>query len=586
MINLKNLLGKIYNLISEYESSKTLVVPRPKKTMTKMKYRKRNILRNLMLISFLAATCVSFADNYPKNPNIDIVHYTFDITLTDETDVIQATATLLVKFKTNGIKTLRLDLTNKSEKLANKGMMVKQVISQGKSLVYSHDSDVLLIDLPNIMVNEERSITIEYEGIPNEGLKIGPNKYGDRTFFSDNWPNKARNWLPTVDHPYDKATCEFIVTAPLKYQVVSNGLKVEESILGNGQRLTHWKQSVPIACWLYALGVAEFAVQYVDTFNGKSIQTWVYKQDRVNGFYDFAIPTKQALEFFSSYVGPFAYEKLANIQSNSVGGGMEAASAIFYGDKSVDGNRSIRWRNVVIHEIAHQWFGNAVTEYDWDDVWLSEGLTTYFTMRFIKHAYGEDAFKEELKKARATVFKLSQNNEDYRIVHDNLSDMKNVSSGLTYQKGAWITHMICNYVGEEAFQQGIRDYYQRYYNGNATTMDLRMALESASGKDLNQLFNQWLFQGGNIHLKGTWSYDSKNKLIDIELTQTQPEKFTFDMLLELDILTQDNNSINKEIIQLSKRKIKVSIPCESEPSNILLDPETKLLAQWEFTRKN
>ena len=586
MINLKNLLGKIYNLISEYESSKTLVVPRPKKTMSKMKYRKRNILRNLMLISFLAATCVSFADNYPKNPNIDIVHYTFDITLTDETDVIQATATLLVKFKTNGIKTLRLNLTNKSEKLANKGMMVKQVISQGKSLVYSHDSDVLLIDLPNIMVNEERSITIEYEGIPNEGLKIGPNKYGDRTFFSDNWPNKARNWLPTVDHPYDKATCEFIVTAPLKYQVVSNGLKVEESILGNGQRLTHWKQSVPIACWLYALGVAEFAVQYVDTFNGKSIQTWVYKQDRVNGFYDFAIPTKQALEFFSSYVGPFAYEKLANIQSNSVGGGMEAASAIFYGDKSVDGNRSIRWRNVVIHEIAHQWFGNAVTEYDWDDVWLSEGLTTYFTMRFIKHAYGEDAFKEELKKARATVFKLSQNNEDYRIVHDNLSDMKNVSSGLTYQKGAWITHMICNYVGEEAFQQGIRDYYQRYYNGNATTMDLRMALESASGKDLNPLFNQWLFQGGNIHLKGTWSYDSKNKLIDIELTQTQPEKFTFDMPLELAILTQDNNTINKEIIQLSKRKIKVSIPCESEPSNILLDPETKLLAQWEFTRKN
>ena len=586
MINLKNLLGKIYNLISEYESSKTLVVPRPKKTMTKMKYRKRNILRNLMLISFLAATCVSFADNYPKNPNIDIVHYTFDITLTDETDVIQATATLLVKFKTNGIKTLRLDLTNKSDKLANKGMLVKQVLSQGKSLVYSHDSDVLLIDLPNIMVNEERSITIEYEGIPNEGLKIGPNKYGDRTFFCDNWPNKARNWLPTVDHPYDKATCEFIVTAPLKYQVVSNGLKVEESILGNGQRLTHWKQSVPIACWLYALGVAEFAVQYVDTFNGKSIQTWVYKQDRVNGFYDFAIPTKQALEFFSSYVGPFAYEKLANIQSNSVGGGMEAASAIFYGDKSVDGNRSIRWRNVVIHEIAHQWFGNAVTEYDWDDVWLSEGLTTYFTMRFIKHAYGEDAFKEELKKARATVFKLSQNNEDYRIVHDNLSDMKNVSSGLTYQKGAWITHMICNYVGEEAFQQGIRDYYQRYYNGNATTMDLRMALESASGKDLNPLFNQWLFQGGNIHLKGTWSYDSKNKLIDIELTQTQPEKFTFDMPLELAILTQDNNTINKEIIQLSKRKIKVSIPCESEPSNILLDPETKLLAQWEFTRKN
>ncbi|RTE53905.1 M1 family peptidase [Arenibacter aquaticus] len=551
-----------------------------------MKNWKKNINRIFMLIIFLAIHHSSFADNYPKNPHIDVVHYIFDITLSDDTDIIKSTATLLVKFKTHGIQTLRLDLTNKSEKLNNKGMKVNQVSSQGKALVYSHDSDVLLINMPPSIKDEERSITIEYEGIPNAGLKIGPNKYGDRTFFSGNWPNKARNWLPTVDHPYDKASCEFIVTAPLKYQVVSNGLKLEESITSNGQRLTHWKQSVPIACWLYALGVAEFAVQYVDTFKGKSIQTWVYKQDRANGFYDFAIPTKQALEYFSSYVGPFAYEKLANIQSNSVGGGMEAASAIFYGDKSVDGTRSIRWRNVVIHEIAHQWFGNAVTEYDWDDVWLSEGLTTYFTMRFIKHAYGEDAFREELKKARNTVFKLSTNNEDYRIVHDNLTDMKEVTSGLTYQKGAWITHMICNHIGEEAFQKGIRDYYQRNFNGNASTQDLRMALERASGKELTHFFNQWLYQGGNIKLKGTWSYNSKNKMIQIELTQMQPAKYSFTMPLEVDILTNGNSPMHREIIQLNKRKLKVSIPCESEPENIYLDPETKLLAQWDFTRKN
>lgn len=550
-----------------------------------MKSWKKNINKIFILLLCLSVHNTSFADNYPKNPKIDVVHYIFDITLSDDTDMIKSNATLLVKFKTHGIRTLRLDLTNKSEKLNNRGMRVKQVSLEGQALEYIHDSDVLLINMPASIKNEERSITIEYEGIPNAGLKIGPNKYGDRTFFSGNWPYKARNWLPTVDHPYDKASCEFIVTAPLKYQVVSNGLKLEESITSNGQRLTHWKQSVPIACWLYALGVAEFAVQYVDTFKGKSIQTWVYKQDRVNGFHDFAIPTKQALEYFSSYVGPFAYEKLANIQSNSVGGGMEAASAIFYGDKSVDGTRSIRWRNVVIHEIAHQWFGNAVTEYDWDDVWLSEGLTTYFTMRFIKHAYGKDAFREELKKARNTVFKLSKNNEDYRIVHENLTDMKEVTSGLTYQKGAWITHMICNHIGEEAFQKGIRDYYQRYFNGSASTQDLRMALERASGKELTQFFNQWLYQGGNIKLKGTWSYNSKNKMIQIELSHTQPAKYSFTMPLEIDILTNGNNPMRREIIQLNKRKVKVSIPCDSEPEDIFLDPETKLLAQWDFSRK-
>ena len=212
-------------------------------------------------------------------------------------------------------------------------------------------------------------LTVGYRGVPATGLIIGDNKHGDRTFFSDNWPNKARNWLPTIDHPYDKAKCEFIVTAPAHYQVISNGLKVEETDRGDGTRLTHWRQSVPIASWLYALGVARFAVQYVDTFEGKSIETWVYPQDRDAGFYDFAVPTKQAMAFYSDMVGPYSYEKLANIQSNSVGGGMEAATAIFYGDASVTGERSERWRNVIIHEVAHQWFGNAVTEYDWDDGW-------------------------------------------------------------------------------------------------------------------------------------------------------------------------------------------------------------------------
>ncbi len=538
----------------------------------------------LFLFNVTIASAVVVLDNYPKNPNIDIIHYTFDLKLSDKTDLIQGKATIQVRFKTDGIDELRLDLVKKSAKLTGKGMSVKRVASQGKDLAYTHDSDVLWIQLRASKPNEERLITIEYEGIPNEGLSIGPNKYGDRTFFSDNWPNKARNWLPTVDHPYDKATSEFIVTAPVKYQVVSNGLKVEESNVGEGMRSTHWKQSVPIACWLYVLGVAEFAVQYVDTFDDKSIETWVYKQDRDAGFYDFATPTKQVLEFYSDYVGPFAYEKLANIQSNSVGGGMEAASAILYSEKSVVGDRNVRWRNVVIHEIAHQWFGNAVTEYDWDDVWLSEGLTTYFTMRFIKHAYGEDAFTEELKKARATVFRLSEDNEDYQIVHDDLSDMAEVTSGLTYQKGAWITHMICNYIGEEAFHKGITAYYARYFNGNATTADLRMAFERASGKDLSQFFQQWLFQGGNIKLEGSWSYSSDDKEITIELEQVQPTAYTFNMPLEIGISNGENASQRIETVPLDKRKIKVSIPSETLPENIELDPDTKLLAQWTFSR--
>ena len=125
--------------------------------------------------------------------------------------------------------------------------------------------------------------------------------------------------------------------------------------------------------------------------------------------FDKASKSKNALEFYENNIGPFSYEKLANVQSNSVSGGMEAASAILYSDKSVVGDRNERWRNVIIHEIAHQWFGNSVTEFSWDDIWLSEGFATYFTLLFIEHEYGRDEFIKGLKSSKKTVDNFHKN---------------------------------------------------------------------------------------------------------------------------------------------------------------------------------
>ncbi|MEO1204416.1 MAG: M1 family peptidase, partial [Pseudomonadota bacterium] len=294
----------------------------------------------IALAALLTAGPVS-ADPYPVNDRIDVEHYRFAIALSDDTDVIEVTATIDASILDSAIDELALDLIQQSDEREGRGMTVSAVTRGGEALRYFHDDDVLRIDVPADDAGRGRiTVTIQYAGVPDSGLEIGPNKHGDRTYFSDNWPNKARHWLATVDHIADKATSEFIVTAPSRLQVISNGLQVERTNLDNDRTLTHWKQSVPISPWLFVVGAAEFAVQRVDEFDGKTIETWVYRQDRDAGFYDFAVPTKDALEFYASYVGPFEYEKLANVQSNSVGGGMEAASAILYGDNSVTGERS------------------------------------------------------------------------------------------------------------------------------------------------------------------------------------------------------------------------------------------------------
>ena len=542
----------------------------------------------LLVLAFLVLPTLGAdtrLDTYPRRTGIDVENYRFEITLSDDTDEIEGQATVSLRFRANGVVTLPLDLSNVDD--SGRGMRVSAVTMSGAALDYTHENDLLTIRLAELgRAGHRIDVTVEYRGTPAGGLRIGPNKYGDRTFFSDNWPNRARNWLPTIDHVYEKATNEFVVTAPSQYQVVSNGLLVEESDLGDGARLTHWKQSVPISPWLFTLGVARFAVQKVDDFEGKPIQTWVSRQDRDAGFYDFAVPTKQVLEFFDDYVGPFAYEKLANVTSPATGGGMEAASAIMYGENSVTGNRSIRWRNVIIHEVAHQWFGNAVTEADWDDVWLSEGFATYFTLLFREHAYGRDDFVDGLKSSAERVFAQYEQDPDYRIVHDDLDDMSRVTSGATYQKGAWVLHMLRKRMGDEAFWSGIQRYYAAHLNGSATTDDFRSAMEQAAGEDLEPFFRQWLYQGGNPYLTGWWRYDPTAQAVSIEINQTQTNVGPFDLPLEVGIyIGTGERPRSIHTVHVTGGFHRFVIPVSGEPDDVRLDPDTWALFRADFERR-
>ena len=521
-----------------------------------------------------------FADTYPRNYNLDIIHYEFDITLSDATDEIDGTTFITVSFKTGDTKQIRLDLINKTIERSGKGMVVESVYYENKKADFSHKNDALLIQLVTTPKKGETiTFKIQYKGVPAGGLKIGPTKYGDRSFFNENWPNNARHWLPCVDHPYDKATSEFIVKAPSRYKVVSNGLLLEESNLDHDIKLTHWKQSVPVSSWLFVLGVAEFAVQYVSTFNGKSIETWVYPKDRVNGFHDFAKPTKQVLEFYSDYVGPYAYEKLANIQSPSVSGGMETSSAIFYAENLVNGKADTRLRNVVIHEIAHQWFGNAITETNWDDAWLSEGFATFFTLLFQENAYGHDEYIAGLKNAKKAVYNYAKKDSTFSIVSDRSAETGPVTSSITYQKGAWVLHMLREMIGHDNFRKGIQSYYTKYMNANATTADFIYEMEMVSKKELKTFFKQWLYQPDNLKLLANWHYDEASKQVVMNLKQIQSTGYVFDFPLEVEIFDSVKNTAELIKLNINSKESSIPIKCNGNPTSVRLDSKTNLLAE-------
>jgi aminopeptidase N len=530
--------------------------------------------------ALVLAAAAAAADTYPRQPGVDVASYVFRLTLRDDTDAIEGHTTVAQRVVRDGVASVTLDLVQPGPgpSAPDRGMAVSAVAEGGRPLAFRHEQNRLTIPLdPPGRAGEERRLEVRYRGVPATGLLIASTKHGERSFFSDNWPIKARHWLPTIDHPYDKATSEMRVTAPAHYQVVSNGRLVEETDLGDGRRVTHWRQAVPIASWLNVLGVARFAVDHRPAWRGLPIETWVYRQDREQGFATFAEPTVDVLDFLSQRVGPYAYERLANVQANGVRGGMESATSIFYGDDSVDDPRSTRWRNVIVHEIAHQWFGNSVTESDWDDVWLSEGFATYFTQLFVEHAYGRDEADAMRAQSRDEIRDFYAKHPDYRVVHDNLSDMEQVLSGPgTYQKGAWTLHMLRGIVGDAAFWSGIRDYYRRHQNGHATTADFRGAMERASGLELAYFFEQWLTRGGYLKLRARWSHDAAAGELRLQLEQLQPgPAFRVPMDLQLELEGEPRPRLER--IELTRPLETVRVRAARAPKAVRLDPRAFVL---------
>ena len=269
------------------------------------------------LMTILCCICLflfnlTAQDHHQRFNEIDVLHYRFQLALNDQNDVVFGKAKIDISFL-KPLSVFSLDLVGKSAD-AEKGMVVTEILRGDKKLSFDHIGEKLTIQLDEKLAQgTTESFVISYNGIPEDGLIISESKHGDRTFFGDNWPNRAHHWLPTVDHPSDKATVEFVVTAPDHYQVIANGEQIEETNLTDDSKLTHWKMKVPLPTKVMVIGVARFAVRLAGYVDHIPVTSWVYRQDRDAGFGDYQIAL-DVLAFFHNKIGSYPYEKLANVQ--------------------------------------------------------------------------------------------------------------------------------------------------------------------------------------------------------------------------------------------------------------------------------
>ena len=535
------------------------------------------LLTSCALVSSLSAA---------PDPGIDVLHYAFHIDLNDQNNRIVGTAEVVVKFVASNQQEVHLDLASVSEK-DETGMTVLEVLLNDIPTTYRHEGDLLRIQLPTpSRVNDVVTFRIRYRGVPDDGLIISKNKYGDRTFFGDNWPNRAHRWLPTKDHPSDKATCEFIIKAPEHYEVIANGLKREESDLPPEQdknlKLTHWATLHPIATKVMVFGAARFAIRYHPFSAPTALEDWVFPEDRDVGFKHLEA-TADILKYYEQQIGAYPYEKLANVQSCTRYGGMENASNIFYNQDAIANEATIE--GLIAHEVAHQWFGNAVTEKSWADVWLSEGFSTYLTHLYLAHTYGADTLTARLNKDKERIFSFYVKSPQSMVVDTGETNLFQLLNANTYQKGAWFLHMLRNKIGDPAFFQTLQDFYRTYHHQNASTQDFRLVAERVSGQPLEIFFRTWLQQAGHPVVKGTWKYSRSGKKLILDLEQVQQSDNFFPLDLQFAVYYSQGQSFETKVLTFTKMKETFVFKLDGKPTQVVLDPNQRLLMEQFFTKK-
>jgi len=463
--------------------------------------------------------------------------YHVSLTLNDQlTEITSGRAEIAIVSLKDSLSQLDLDFGE---------MSIDAVTVNGQTTPYEHSAGRLNIKLAKTApLGTKLAVVVSYHGKPKDGLVLTLDKAGKPSAVGDNWPNRVHHWIPCLDHPSAKATVTFSVTAPVRDMVVANGKlqRIENS--SKTTRTWTYSESVAIPPYCMIIAVGDFACLEPPMQEVTPLAYYVPLTDKDFAMQGFA-PANPSLKFYSQTVAPYPYEKLALIVGATRFGGMENSSAIVFPSTLFDPRPEapvsavfkIREGlvNVIAHEIAHQWFGDSVTESTWSDLWLSEGFADYFAGLVIQRYEGEAAFQQYMKQEANSY--LNYEKKTRTPIHDTeTEDLFKLLNANNYQKGAWVLHMLRSELGDEQFFRGIRIYYEAHKNSIANTEDLRAAFEKVSGRDLKDFFARWVYGTGHprYELSWTWRADTKKARLVLRQLQTEP---AFPNSIPVDILT-------------------------------------------------
>ena len=467
-------------------------------------------------------------------------------------------------------------------------LTIDSVTLEAKPVSFTHkDGRLRITSAQPLHAGKHLQVQVQYHGKPTDGLILTADKDGKPSAIGDNWPNRVHHWIPTLDHPSAKATVTFNITAPAVDEVVANG-RLERVTTSGTHRMWTYTEGVPIPPYCMIIGVGQFAHFEPAERTATPLSYYVPHVDAPLAMKGFA-PVIPSVAFFSETIAPYPYEKLALIVGATRFGGMENSSAIVFTSTLFNPRSSptmsktfgipIGTTDVIAHEIAHQWFGDSVTESTWADLWLSEGFATYFAGLFLQRYESEEAFQAYMKSAAEAAFAYEKTTRT-PIFDRDTEDLMKLLNANNYQKGAWVLHMLRSRLGDEAFFRGLRAYYHTHADATASTEDLRSALEKSSHTDLRAFFSRWVYDSGHPQYELSWQWVSQRSRsageLRLMLNQLQPGNAFVD---PVPLVIRTGSGSRDLVLKPHSKTVTQTIQFREKPTVLEIDPRNTLLKE-------
>lgn len=514
---------------------------------------------------------------YPPPLEFKAKHYHLDLKVDLEAKQIKGSATITLESFSGKQNRLKLDAIE---------LNVEKVLFEGQVVPFRVFDTFLEIVLPSApAIATPFSVQIFYSAQPRKGLYFQTPDVDHADLGLQVWSQgqdiDSKWWFPCLDYPNQKATSEMRATVAERYFCLSNGQLLETLQNTDGTKTYHWKQSVPHVNYLVTLVVGEFEFAE-EHWNGIPIQYYVPKNAKEKIARVFG-KTPEMMKYFSEKIGiPYPYEKYAQVVAqNFVFGGMENTTATTLSDRILVDERAAvdyDWVSLVAHELAHQWWGNLVTCRGWAHAWLNEGFATFFEIVYFECADGLEEADNYAYGLRADYYSELKN-YSRKLVESEFFDCGELFDRHIYHKGALVLRMLRHFIGEDMWWKGVKAYVERHAKGFAETDQFRLILEETTGQQLGRFFDDWVYGERHPQITAKYTFDEKNNLLALTLTQTQKHQI-FSIPLQVDVVVQ-----GKEypfVAWCNQAEQHFFFPVPAHPERVVLNRRGMILCDLEL----